>query len=294
MQAMLPQSSRARRIAGKLGPMIVLCAILSALASFFILAGLTPVPPTNDVLLTLFAADVIVVLVLVGLVLTEAWALIRAWRQRTAASRLHLRIVGLFSIIAAAPTLLMAIVGWITLERTLNPAFMQDVRGFVYTTAEAAKLFRETQCHSLLQEAQLTAADLDRGRTMYIADHAFFHEYFSSRAKFLGFTAAAMIREDGEVLEKVDLGNGVGSDIVRPEPADYEDAKKGEPLCLVLGEGRVFVAVRALQSFDRRLSVCGTTARPVRDGIPPRRRQSDSSFTISSTRIAATSKSRSQ
>jgi two-component system nitrogen regulation sensor histidine kinase NtrY len=250
-QTLLPESGRGRQLAGKLGPVIVLCAILSALASFFILAGLTPIVPTNDVVMSLFAADVVVVLALVGLVLTEAWALIRAWRQQAAASRLHIRIVGLFSIIAAAPALLMAVVGSITLDRTLNPAFMQDVRGFVYTTAEAAKLFRETQCHSLLQEAQLTAADLDRARTMYIADHAFFHEYFSSRAKFLGFTAAAMIRDDGEILEKVDLGGGLGSSIVRPEPTDYEDAKKGEPLCLVLDEGRVFVAVRALQSFDR-------------------------------------------
>ena len=199
-QAMLPKTGRGRRIAAKLGPVIVLCAILSALASFFILAGLTPIAPTNDVVLSLFAADIVVVLALVGLVLTEAWALIRAWRKQAAASRLHIRIVSLFSIIAAAPALLMAVVGSITLDRTLNPAFMQDVRGFVYTTAEAAKLFRETECHSLLQEAQLTAADLDRGRTMYIADHAFFHEYFSSRAKFLGFSAEAMIRDDGEIL----------------------------------------------------------------------------------------------
>ena len=35
---------------------------------------------------------------------------------------------------------------------------MQDVRGFIYTTGEVARLFREAQCRSLLQEAQLTAA----------------------------------------------------------------------------------------------------------------------------------------
>src|SRR6476661_10552156 len=90
-QAMLPKTGRGRRIAAKLGPVIVLCAILSALASFFILAGLTPIAPTNDVVLSLFAADIVVVLALVGLVLTEAWALIRAWRKQAAASRLHIR-----------------------------------------------------------------------------------------------------------------------------------------------------------------------------------------------------------
>ena len=101
-QTPVPESGRGRRLLGKLGPFIVLCAILSALASFFVLAGLTPIPPTNDVVLSLFAADVVVVLALVGLVVAEAWALIRAWRKQAAASRLHIRIVGLFSIIAAA------------------------------------------------------------------------------------------------------------------------------------------------------------------------------------------------
>ncbi|MGH6819804.1 MAG: histidine kinase dimerization/phospho-acceptor domain-containing protein, partial [Methylocella sp.] len=167
-----------------------------------------------------------------------------------AGAELHIRIVGLFSIIAAAPALLMAWVGSVTLERSLNPAFMQDGRGFVQNTIDAARLFREGQCKSLLQEALLTASDLDRGKLMFEVDRPLFREYFTSRARFLGFTAAALLKSDGTVVERVDTGAVVGNAVVHPEPSDFDDAKKNEPLCLILDEGRTFVALRTLLSFQ--------------------------------------------
>jgi two-component system nitrogen regulation sensor histidine kinase NtrY len=139
----------------------------------------------------------------------------------------------------------------VTLDRSLNPAFMQDVRGFVLNTIEAARLFREGQCRSLLQEARLTALDLDRGKVMFTADRSLFKEYFASRAKFLGFSAAALMKPDGTMIERVDMGpsGGTGTTVVKPAEADFSDAKKNEPLCLLLDEGRTFVALRPLASF---------------------------------------------
>jgi len=60
---------------------------------------------------------------------------------------LHVRIVGLFSIVAAAPALLMAWVGSVTLERSLNPAFMQDGRGFVQNTSKRQIYFALVNAH---------------------------------------------------------------------------------------------------------------------------------------------------
>ena len=238
-----------RRFVSRFGPVAVAVAVLLALASFLIFANLTPIPPSDLVILVLFIANLVVILVLIGLVIAEGLHLLRAYRAQAAGARLHVRIVSLFSVVAAVPAILMAIVGSVTLERSLNPAFMQDMRGFVLNTVEAARLFRETQCKSLLQEARLTAADLDRGKTMFEADRALYKDYFGSRAKFLGFTAAAMLKSNGEIVEKIDTGANTSNQVVKPEPADFEDAKKNEPLCLVLDEGRTFVALRELTAF---------------------------------------------
>ncbi len=240
-----------RRLLTRFGPFVVILALTIATASFLIFSDYTPLAPTDNVVLGLFVANISTILLLAALVVLEGWAIIAAWRAGAAGARLHIRIVALFSIIAAAPVILTALVGSVTLDRSLNPAFMQDVRGFVLNTIEAARLFREGQCRSLLQEARLTALDLDRGKVMFTADRSLFKEYFASRAKFLGFSAAALMKPDGTMIERVDMGlaGGTGTAVVRPASGDFADAKKNEPLCLLLDEGRTFVALRPMASF---------------------------------------------
>ena len=252
--------TRQSRLVTRFGLYIVGFAVLLAFASFLIFAGLTPLLPTDDIVIGLFIANAVVILVLLALVAVEGWRLYAAWRAKVAGARLHARIVTLFSIVAALPAILMAIIGSVTLERSLNPAFMQDVRGFVGNTVEAARLFRESQCQSLLQESRLTAADLDRGKALYEADKTIFRDYFASRAKFLGFSAAAMMKSDGSVTERIETGASEGTEIVKPEASDFDDARKNEPLCLVLKEGRTFVALRPLPAFPDTFLY---TARPV-------------------------------
>src|SRR5579883_1835177 len=244
-----PKSGRPKLVAS-LGRLAVALALLIGLASFLVFSGYTPVAPTDSILLGLFAANILSILLVLGFILAEAYALFRARRAGAAAARLHVRIVGLFSLVAAAPALLMAWAGSITLERSLNPSFMQDVRGFVQNTVEAARLFREGQCRSLLQEARLTASDLDRAKLMFEVDRPLFREFFTARARFLGFTAAALMRPDGTVIEQVDTGAVVANSIARPEPSDFDDARKNEPMCLIIDSGRTFVALRALLSFQ--------------------------------------------
>jgi two-component system nitrogen regulation sensor histidine kinase NtrY len=238
------------RFTARFGPVAVILALFIGLVSFLIFSNYTPVPPTDSVVLGLFVANILCILLVFGFVLAEAYALFTARRAGVAGAELHVRIVGLFSIIAAAPALLMAWVGSVTLERSLNPSFMQDGRGFVHNTIDAARLFREGQCKSLLQEARLTASDLDRGKLMFEVDRPLFREFFTSRARFLGFTAAALMKSDGTVVERVDTGALVGKAVVQPEPADFADAIKNEPMCLILDEGRTFVALRTLNSFQ--------------------------------------------
>lgn len=245
-------TARSRRLLARFGPIAVVLALLVATTSFLIFSDYTPVPTTPSVVLGLFIANIVTILALVVLVVLEGWTLLAAWKAGVAGARLHIRIVGLFSIIAAVPVILMALVGSITLDRSLNPAFMQDVRGFVQNTIEAATLYREAQCRSLLQETRLTAQDLDSAKAFLTADRSILRDYFASRAKFLGFSAAALLKPDGTMMEraKVDgaLG-GLGTAIVKPSPQDFADAKKNEPLCLLLDNERTFVALRPVTLF---------------------------------------------
>ena len=61
-------------------------------------------------MVTLLLANAATVLLLIGIITREVWQVVQARRRGRAAARLHVRIVGLFSLVAAAPAILVAIV----------------------------------------------------------------------------------------------------------------------------------------------------------------------------------------
>ena len=56
------------------------------------------------------------------------WRVLQARRRGRAAARLHVRIVALFSVIAAVPAILVAVVASVTLDRGLDRLFSQQNR----------------------------------------------------------------------------------------------------------------------------------------------------------------------
>ncbi|WP_018408273.1 sensor histidine kinase NtrY-like [Methylocystis rosea] len=232
------------------GPIIVIGAVGCALATFLVVAEFGAISPTDDRLLPLLIINGVFVAVLLAMVIVKAWRLYRVWRRGEAAARLHVRTVGFFVVIALIPAILLAVAGSLTLERVLNPAFMSSVKVFVHNTAEAAAVFRESQCRALLQEAQLTASDLDRAAILYNSDRPYFHQIFQSRAYFLGFSVAALVKSNGEILDRVDVAQNAASIIIAPPQSEFDDARRGEPLCLVIDDGKSFVALRALSAFQ--------------------------------------------
>src|SRR4029077_6512267 len=92
-----------------IGPVVVGLALLSAFITFIVLADLTPISPTHNVVVTLLLVNAVTVLPLLSIILREVWQVVQARRSGRAAARLHVRIVGLFSIIAAVPAILVAI-----------------------------------------------------------------------------------------------------------------------------------------------------------------------------------------
>ena len=112
-----PNASRqSRRVADRtthcralVGLFVVPVAVATSLASFLVLTGQTAIEPTPIVVRTAGSINGLVVLLLIGIVAYEAAGLWIARRRGRAAARLHVRIVLLFSFIAALPAILMAV-----------------------------------------------------------------------------------------------------------------------------------------------------------------------------------------
>ena len=98
------------QVSRRFGPLAVASALVLALATFVVFAGLTPIVPSDRVVLGLLGGDGLIVLVLLVLIVLELRRLRAARRAARAGARLHSRFVALFSLVAAIPALVTAIV----------------------------------------------------------------------------------------------------------------------------------------------------------------------------------------
>ena len=85
--------------------------------------GLTPLEPDENVVRAALIANSLLALVLVALIVMEVLRLLRSRRRGRAAARLHIRIVGLFALVAALPAIMVAIVASVTLDLGLDRWF---------------------------------------------------------------------------------------------------------------------------------------------------------------------------
>ena len=63
------------------GPLVVGLALFSAFITFIVLADLTPVSPTHNVVVTLLLVNAVTVLLLLGIIVREVWQVVQARRS---------------------------------------------------------------------------------------------------------------------------------------------------------------------------------------------------------------------
>jgi len=234
---------------GWIGTLTVMTALWSALATFLILAGATPIVPTHQVVLTVLGLNCFLVLCLIGIVAWEANSLVRARLAGQAGARLHGRVVGLFSLVATLPAILVAVVASVTLERGLQPWFSDQMRAVIFKSVEVADAYATGQCESLGREIRILGDDLGRARPVFDVDRRWFDTFLTTRATALGLPVARIVKPDNEVVARADI------DVLKDPPKlsqeTFDDAaSSNDPICVVPREGRVFGAVAKLPQYD--------------------------------------------
>ncbi|NBQ38581.1 MAG: PAS domain-containing sensor histidine kinase [Alphaproteobacteria bacterium] len=243
------------------GVLVVALALSSALATFLVLANFVPVVPTRDVVISLFAVNGLLIGLLLIMVGVDAYRLLKARRAGLAGSALHARIVSLFAFVAAAPAVLVAIVGWLTLERGIDISFSGQIKELLQTSVEVAKAYQEFQCRAIGREVRLMAADIGQARTVFDKDQAVFREFMRSRSYFLGFFVAIMLKPDGATIERID--NVAVPDLKLPKSEEFAAAEEsGDGICLLQADSNIFRALVKIPGFDSNYLLVARTIDP--------------------------------
>ncbi len=142
---------------------LVILGPVLAVATFIVLGPLVVEPSTNSLRLVLLA-DLVYILVLATLVLFRIMGMIAARRAKSAGSRLHLRLTGVFAIVALVPTVLVAVFAGLTLSVGLEGWFSQQVREVIGASLAAAQAYDTEQAADLTEDAGALGSLLDAQR----------------------------------------------------------------------------------------------------------------------------------
>lgn len=230
------------------GPIAVAVALLSALATFLVLAGLTPVAPTHEVVVTLLMINAATVLVLVAVISREVWLMLQAWRRGRAGARLHVRVVALFSVVAAAPAILVAIVASVTLDRGLDRLFSTRTRAVIESSLGVAESYVREHVQTIRGDILAMSFDVTRAKQLFEQDRPRFRQFLTAQASIRGLPAAVILDGDLQVVERSDLR--VTQDFVAPSKAALSLVSEEEPQIALIPESNYVAAIVKLRNYD--------------------------------------------
>jgi two-component system nitrogen regulation sensor histidine kinase NtrY len=231
-----------------LGPIAVGLALLSALVTFIVLADLTPISPTHYVVVSLLLANAATVLLLLGIIVREVWQVVQARRSGRAAARLHVRIVGLFSIIAAAPAILVAIVASVTLDRGLDRLFSTRTRAAIENSLFVAEAYLREHAQIVRSDIMVMAFDITRTKPVFDQDPDKLKQFLTFQASVRGLAAAMVIDQNLNVVARADVK--INQTFALPPREALPRITEDEPQVVLLPDTNYVAAILKLEKYD--------------------------------------------
>ncbi len=143
-----------------IGLSVTVLALVSGLATYLILTGLTPLAPRNTVVFWVLLINALLIIAMIAVVTWQVRDLLAAWRAKVPGSRLHIRIVALFSVIAALPAILLAAGATTTFSRTFD-SVSSRTKQIVENSLDVANAYLEEHGQIIRTDIVNMAKDLD-------------------------------------------------------------------------------------------------------------------------------------
>jgi two-component system nitrogen regulation sensor histidine kinase NtrY len=186
--------------------------------------------------------------VLIGIILREVWQMLQARRRGRAAARLHFQIVGLFSVIALLPAVLVAVFANVTIDRALDRLFSGPTREVVQNSLIIARAYTYEHAQLIRGDILGMANDISHARPLYDQDRGSFRELLTASAASRNLPGAMLIDKDRNILETAQTG--IQQSFTTP-PADFlTGVNETEPQIAVFPDANYVAAVIRLRAFN--------------------------------------------
>src|ERR1700752_4905623 len=207
----------------KLAFALAIPALASGIATYLALTGAPPFGPHPGAVLALLNLDLIMLLAL-GAVLAKR--LIGVWAERRrglAGSRLQIRLVVLFSLIAVLPTIIVAGFSYLFFSFGVEAWFSDRVRTAITESLAVAEAYLHEHQQAIRADVLAMANDLNRDALKLALNPQHLEQVVSAQAALRGLTEAMIFDRAGHMLAKSSLSFRLGFEPVPEEKMRLAD-----------------------------------------------------------------------
>jgi len=235
---------RPANLGRRVAMVVATLSVAAGIATYATLTGsvLTPDPTTVR---TLLLIDLVLLLSL-GAIVGGRLAVVWMERRRgLAGSRLHIRMVTLFSIVAVAPAIVVAAFAVLFFDVGLQGWFSKRVQTAVSASVAVAEAYIAEHRQTIRADALAMAIDINRAVRGVQGNRRRFDGLVTTQARLRALSEAAVFDSAGQLLSQSSLSFVMG--IERPPKLAMERARDGD---VVLLTGSSADRVRALVRLD--------------------------------------------
>ena len=188
-----------------LAGILIVGSVVSGFATY---AALTETPPFgNDpqTVIWLLNIDLILLLMLLGIVARRLVGLWSGRKRGLAGSHLHVRLVYIFSILAAAPAIIMTVFSAVFFYFGVQTWFSERVSTAVNKSQAVAEAYLEEHKQTIRADTLAMANDLNREAGVLLLNEKAFSQVMRTHAVLRDLSEAIIFNSEGEVLARSGL-----------------------------------------------------------------------------------------
>ena len=189
----------------RLALLLTVTAIVAGLATYWLISRSPPYGADVNTVLFLLNLDLVLLLLLGVVIARRLVQLVLQLRKGSAGSRLHTRLVLLFSGIAVTPAILVAVFSVFFLSSGLENWFSARVRNALENSLAVAQAYLQEHRENIRADALAMAADLNRESLRLDFDAARLRQVVDAQAALRSLTEAVVFDGSGRVLARTGL-----------------------------------------------------------------------------------------
>jgi len=224
---------------------LAISALAMAIATFVALSDGKPFGPTSPGLVVGMVLGNLAVLLL--LLASLAGRLVRVWADRrrgSAGSRLHVRLVLLFGVVAVVPSMLVAAFAALFFNLGIETWFSDRVRSTLEASLQASRGYLEEHRNTIRGDVVAMAADLSRARIIMPDDGVTFARILATHTALRNLTEAVVF--DPSTMQSVAQAGLATNFQLEPPPEEAISEARIEGVAVMPGQN----SVRAIAPLD--------------------------------------------